>query len=55
MLALAEVQTVRRNDRLTTMFLVDASQSIPRDWQRAALQYVTEAVEEAAQGRPGRA
>ncbi len=42
-LALAEVQTVRRNDKLTTLFLVDASQSIPRDWQGPALQYVTEA------------
>jgi hypothetical protein len=42
-LALAEVQTVRRNDRLTTLFLVDASQSIPRNWQGPALQYVTEA------------
>ncbi len=43
MLALAEVQTVRRNDRLTTMFLVDASQSVPRELQGPALQYVSEA------------
>ena len=42
-LALAEVQTVRRSERLTTMFLVDASNSVPRDQQKAALDYVTEA------------
>ena len=42
-LALAEVQTVRRSDRLTTMFLVDASNSVPRDQQKASLDYVTEA------------
>ena len=53
-LALAEVQTVRRNDKLTTLFLVDASQSIPRDWQGPALQYVTEASKKQAEGRPGR-
>ena len=53
-LALAEVQTVRRNDRLTTMFLVDASQSIPRELQGPALEYVTRGLAEAAQGRPGR-
>ena len=42
-LALAEVQTVRRSDRLTTMFLVDASQSVPRELQGPALQYVSNA------------
>src|SRR5512135_2889575 len=42
-LALAEVQAVRKSDRLTTMFLVDASQSVPRELQGPALQYVTEA------------
>ncbi len=42
-LALAEVQSVRRTDRLTTMFLVDASNSIPKEQQKAALDYVTEA------------
>jgi uncharacterized membrane protein len=42
-LALAEVQMVRRNDRLTTMFLIDASQSIPRELQGPALQYVSDA------------
>src|SRR3954454_8481497 len=42
-LALAEMQTVRRSDRLTTMFVVDASDSIPREQQKAAIEYVTEA------------
>ncbi len=42
-LALAEMQSVRRSDRLTTMFLVDASHSIPREQEKAALDYVTEA------------
>ena len=41
-LALARLQTVRRSDRLTTMFLIDASQSIPREQRKAALDYVTE-------------
>src|SRR5438105_3158401 len=42
-LALAEVQSVRRTDRLTTMFLIDASNSVPKEQQKAALDYVTEA------------
>ncbi len=42
-LALAQVQSVRRTDRLTTMFLVDASNSMPRDLQKASLDYVSEA------------
>ncbi len=42
-LALAEMQTVRRSDRLTTMFVVDASNSIPREQQKAAIEYVTDA------------
>src|SRR3954452_20915829 len=42
-LALAELQTVRRSDRLTTMFLLDASQSVPRESQGPALQYISEA------------
>src|SRR5437867_3187200 len=42
-LAMAEPQIVRKNDRLTTMFLVDASQSIPREFRKSALDYVTEA------------
>jgi uncharacterized membrane protein/Mg-chelatase subunit ChlD len=41
--ALAELQMVRRSDRLTTMFLVDASNSIPRELQKAAIDYVSEA------------
>jgi uncharacterized membrane protein len=42
-LALAEMQTIRRTDRLTTMFLLDASNSMPRDLQKAALNYISEA------------
>src|SRR4051794_6985024 len=42
-LALAELQTVRRSDRLTTMFLVDISQSVPRESQGPMLEYVTAA------------
>jgi uncharacterized membrane protein len=42
-LALAELQTVRKSDRLTTMFLLDASQSIPRELQGPSLEYVSAA------------
>ncbi len=42
-LALAEMQTVRRSDRLTTMFMVDVSNSVPREQQKAAIDYVTDA------------
>ena len=42
-LALAQVQSVRITDRLTTMFLIDASNSIPKSNQKAALDYATEA------------
>jgi len=42
-LALAEMQTVRRSERLTTMFLIDASQSVPREQEKAALDYAAEA------------
>src|SRR5262249_39796129 len=42
-LSLADVQAVRRTDRLTTMFLIDASNSVPKEQQKAALDYVTEA------------
>jgi uncharacterized membrane protein/Mg-chelatase subunit ChlD len=41
-LALADLQAVRRNDKLTTMYLVDASQSVPRELRKSALDYVTE-------------
>ena len=43
-LALAELQAVRRDDRLTTLFLVDLSRSIPRDKQAPMLRYVNEAI-----------
>ncbi len=42
--ALAEVQSVRRDDRMTTLFLLDVSQSIPRDRLAPMLQFVNEAV-----------
>ncbi len=42
-LALAELQMVRRSERLATIFLLDASNSVPREYQKAALDYVTEA------------
>ena len=41
-LALAEVQTVQKNDKLTTIFVVDVSESIPQDMRRNVLQFVTE-------------
>ena len=53
-LALAELQSVRRTDRLATIFLLDASNSVPREQQKAALDYVTEASKKRRQGRPGR-
>jgi uncharacterized membrane protein len=40
--ALAEVQAVRKNDKLTTIFAVDVSESIPTDMRRNTLRYVTE-------------
>ena len=43
-LALAEAQMVRRVDKLTTLFLLDVSQSIPRDRLAPMLQYVNNAV-----------
>lgn len=42
-LALAGMQVVRRSDKLTTMFLVDYSQSVPREFRKSALDYVTAA------------
>src|SRR5690242_10408289 len=42
-LALAELQTVRRSDRLTTLFLLDATQSVPNELKKPALTYVSEA------------
>ena len=43
-LALAGVQAVRRDDRLTTIFLMDVSESIPVDRQKDMLDYVRGAV-----------
>lgn len=49
--ALAELQLVRKNESMTTLFLLDASQSIPRDWQSPMLQFVNTAIE--THRRPG--
>ncbi|MEO6810174.1 MAG: VWA domain-containing protein, partial [Isosphaeraceae bacterium] len=43
-LALAELQTVRRNDKLTTLFLLDVSQSVPQTQQKYLLEYIQGAV-----------
>ncbi|MDE2506341.1 MAG: VWA domain-containing protein [Planctomycetota bacterium] len=42
-LALARVQAVRKNDKLTTLFLLDASESVPREWQGPAFDYINAA------------
>jgi uncharacterized membrane protein/Mg-chelatase subunit ChlD len=42
-LALAEAQAVRTSDRMTTIFLLDRSQSMPRDWQGRMLDVVNAA------------
>lgn len=49
-LALAEFRWVRRSESLTTLFLLDASQSLPRDLQGPMIQFVNEAIE--SQRRP---
>ena len=43
LLALAELQTVWKSDRLATIFLLDVSNSVPADQQKLALNYITEA------------
>jgi uncharacterized membrane protein len=43
LLALAELRSVWRSDRLATIFLLDLSNSVPHEQQQAALQYATEA------------
>ncbi|MFO0956354.1 MAG: glutamine amidotransferase [Isosphaeraceae bacterium] len=45
LLAIAQVQSVRRNDRLSTIFLLDLSQSIPREWQRLMIDFVNKQVD----------
>ncbi len=51
-LALAQIQSVRRNDKLTTIFLLDRSESIPSspNWGDTSLLYVNAAIK--AQKRP---
>ena len=41
-LALAEVQTVRRNEKLTTMYVIDSSESIPQEYRGMILSFVSE-------------
>ncbi len=43
-LALARLQSVRTNDRMTTLFLLDVSQSLPQEWRRPMINYVNQAV-----------
>lgn len=43
-LSLAEFQLVRKSDRLTTIFLLDLSRSIPEDVRRDMVTYVNEAI-----------
>ena len=41
-LALAEVSTVRRNEKLTTMYVIDSSESIPQEYRGTILSFVSE-------------
>ncbi len=41
-LALADLQSVRKSEKLTTVFVIDASQSIPQELRKSALDYVSE-------------
>jgi uncharacterized membrane protein len=49
-LALAETRAVLRNESLTTLFLIDASQSIPAEWRDPMFELVNRAIRE--QRRP---
>ncbi|HWE35386.1 MAG TPA: VWA domain-containing protein [Isosphaeraceae bacterium] len=48
-LALAQLQMVRRNDKMTTIFLLDRSESIPREWEKPMLDFVNAEVRERRQ------
>lgn len=50
-LALADPQLVRRNESLTTIFLLDASRSIPGDLQGPMLEFINRAISQ--HQRPG--
>ena len=41
-LALAEVSAVQRNEKLTTLYVVDTSESIPLEYRKPILQFVSE-------------
>ena len=45
-LALAEVQMIRRNDKLTTIYLLDVSESIPREWQKTMIEFVNGSIKQ---------
>ena len=49
-LALAEVQIVRTSDRLTVIYLLDQSLSIPVQSREAMIDYVNADIREASQG-----
>ena len=51
-LALAEIQIVRTSDRLTVIYLLDQSLSIPAQSREAMIDYVNAEIREASQG-PG--
>jgi uncharacterized membrane protein len=50
-LALAEVQMVRISDRLTVIYLLDQSMSIPAERRSAMIAYVNEAIRQQREGR----
>ncbi|NLE36640.1 MAG: VWA domain-containing protein [Pirellulaceae bacterium] len=50
-LAMAEVQWVRKSDRLTVLYLLDQSLSIPPERREAMIDYVNRAVEEHLKNR----
>ena len=50
-LALAEVQIVRTSDRLTVIYLLDQSLSIPADRRQAMIDYVNADIREHRQGK----
>lgn len=43
-MALAEAQMVRKNDVLTTLFLIDVSESMPNEWQSTVFDFVNQSV-----------
>jgi uncharacterized membrane protein/Mg-chelatase subunit ChlD len=52
-LALADARGVRRNESLTTLFLIDASESVPNEWQSAMFDFVNGSVARHRRKVPG--